>query len=472
MPIGNRNWHTETIEVSTVFTRVNFFPCLPGCREVLGKDRKTELSKIIHFQQEYEKKTPIWWYTSEPFLYHLLNQILCSLDISVIVKLGFFIKDLYQQIDDMYQNQFTGTNIDQRLKFYRGQGMSKDEFEKVLKTKGGLISINNFLSTSTKKAAPMKYAERALLNLDKVGVLFVIQIKSNQSTTPFASVSGVDADKEKNDEVIFAMSTLFRIRDIKQLGRNARLFRLKLELIGENDNDLQMLKKRIYEETFPNSQGWGRLGAVLLKLKRPKDGEQVYKILSQQETEESKNGWLYNRLGWCKYEQAEYEAAIGFYRKSIEIYEKYTPNDPNLATSLSQIGLVYDQMGECTRALSYYEQAVTIKQLLHPPNNSDLETLYDNISSVYQEMGEYAKALSYKEKILEIKLQEFSPNPVDLIGPYNNTGVLYEKIQDYSKAHSFYEKAVQYAQQSFPANHRGLILCQKNRDRVEKKLQS
>ena len=30
MPVGNRDWHTETIEVSTVFTRVLFFSCLPG----------------------------------------------------------------------------------------------------------------------------------------------------------------------------------------------------------------------------------------------------------------------------------------------------------------------------------------------------------------------------------------------------------------------------------------------------------
>ena len=30
MPVGNRDWYTETIEVSTVFTRVLFFSCLLG----------------------------------------------------------------------------------------------------------------------------------------------------------------------------------------------------------------------------------------------------------------------------------------------------------------------------------------------------------------------------------------------------------------------------------------------------------
>ncbi len=117
------------------------------------------------------------------------------------------------------------------------------------------------------------------------------------------------------------------------------------------------------------------LGAVSLKLKRSKDGEQVYRNTLQQETEESKKGWLYNRLGWCKYEQAEYEAAIELYRKSIEMYEKYSPNDPNWAISFNNIALVYDEMDECTRALSYYEKALTIKQQSVPPNHPDLEAL-------------------------------------------------------------------------------------------------
>lgn len=440
------------------------------CREVLEKDKKNELNNIINFQQDYGKKTPMWWYTWESFLYPLINQALCLSDISVIMKMGFFIKDLYQQIDDIHQKQFTNTNADQQLTVYRGQGMSRNVFEKVLKTKGGLISINNFLSTSMDKAAPMKYVERALLNPDKVGVLFVIQIKSNQSTTPFASVSGVGAYKEKKDEIIFAMNTLFRIRDIKQMGRNTCLFRLKLELISENDNDLQMLKKCICDETLINLQGWSRLGAVLLKLKRPKDGEQVYKTILQQETEESKNGWLYNGLGLCKYEQREYEGAIEFYRKSIEIYEKYSPNGPNLAMSFNHIALAYDEVGECTRALSYYEKALAIKQQSLSPNNPDLENLYDNISSVYEEMGEYAKAVSYKEKILEIKQQVFPPDHLNLIGPYNNIGVVYEQMENYSKANSFYEEAVQHAEQSLPANHPKLIFCKNNRNRVKKML--
>ena len=465
-------WILKDILFDIEFESEHFLGLIKYCREILEKDNKNELQNIAIFEQEYTKKTPIWWYTSEFFLYSLVNKTLYLLDISVIMKIGFFIRDLHQQIDDMYQEQFAGGKFDQSFTVYRGQGMFMNEFKKVLKTKGGLISINSFLLTSTSKTIPMKYVERALLNSDKVGVLFVIKIKPNQSTTSFASITGVSVNEDKQDEIIFTMNTLFRIRNIKQVGRNARLFQLKLELIDKNDDCLTTLRERIHINTFPNLHGWNRLGTVLLKFNKSKEGEKVYRIMLEQENEESKKGRLYNRLGWCKYEQVEYEAAIGFYRKSIEIYEKYFPNDPDLAMSFNNIALVYDEMGEYTRALSYYEKALAIKQQQQSlsPNGLNLEALYDNISYVYVEMGEYTKALSYKEKILESKQQISPPNHLDLLGLYNNIGVIYETIENYSKAYSFYEKALQHAEQSLSENHPDYILCKNNRDRVKKQL--
>ena len=42
MPIADRDWHTKTIEVSTVFTRVLFFSCLPGLTPIAQNTNKVE----------------------------------------------------------------------------------------------------------------------------------------------------------------------------------------------------------------------------------------------------------------------------------------------------------------------------------------------------------------------------------------------------------------------------------------------
>jgi len=52
-----------------------------------------------------------------------------------------------------------------------------------------------------------------------------------------------------------------------------------------------------------------------------------------------------------------------FIKKSLEIDQKTLPaNHPHLATSCNNIGRVYDNMGEYSKALSYYEKDLEISQ--------------------------------------------------------------------------------------------------------------
>ncbi|CAF4728183.1 unnamed protein product, partial [Rotaria socialis] len=61
-------------------------------------------------------------------------------------------------------------------------------------------------------------------------------------------------------------------------------------------------------------------------------------------------------LGLMKLNQGEYQQAVTFYEKSLEISQKtLSPDDPELATSYNNIGGVYDNMGEYSKALEYYE---------------------------------------------------------------------------------------------------------------------
>ena len=113
------------------------------------------------------------------------------------------------------------------------------------------------------------------------------------------------------------------------MGGNGRLFRVELTLTSDNDKDLHVLTDRIREESFPNEEGWYRLGSVLRKMGQPQKAQQVYEILLEQETEESRKAPIYHQLGMMKDEQGEYQEAIAFYEKCLEIKKKIlAPNDP------------------------------------------------------------------------------------------------------------------------------------------------
>jgi tetratricopeptide (TPR) repeat protein len=440
------------------------------CRDVLT-DNPGQLQHVDKLERKYPDQTPIWWYTFECFLYPMLNRALRLMDADLIIKLGFFIGDLHRQIEQLHKEQFVDPSSNQSFSVYRGQGMAKEQFEKMTTNKGGLLSFNCFLSTSKDSNVSLGFAESATTNADMVGVLFVMTINPAQSTTPFASVIEVGCYAGDEDEVLFSMHTVFRIGNITPMGDNHRLFRAELTLTADNDKDLRELTDRIREETFPNSTGWYRLGSVLLKMGQPQRAQRVYEILLEQRTEESAKAPIYNQLGSVKYQEGEYQEAIRFYEKSLAIYQQsLPPNHPDLASSYNNIGGVYHNMGDYPKALSSYEKALAIKQQSLPPNHPDLANSYNNIGAVYDKMGDYPKALSSYEKALAIRQQSLPPNHPDLASSYFGIGNVYFITGDYLKALSYYEKALAIQQQSLPPDHPHLATSYNNIGIVYRKM--
>ena len=453
------------------FEPQHFKEFIDYCRNIFEGNEK-ELINVNKFERKYRDETPIWWYTYECFLYPMLNRALRMSDVDIIIKMGFFIGDLHRHIEELHKEQFGGHQNGKIFTVYRGQGLSKANFEQMKETRGGLMSFNNFLSTSKDRAISLRFACNALTDPDSVGILFVMTINPSKSTTSLASINGVSYFEDKEDEVLFSMHTVFRINDIKSLGENQRLIQVDLTLAGENDDeDLRKLTDSIREETYPDEEGWLRLATVLLKLGQPKKAEQVYQVLLEQATDETKKGDIYCLLGLAKCDKGEYEEAITLYEKSLEIYKKnLPPNDSRFAASYTNIGVVYDNMGEYSKALSYYEKDLEISQKSLPSNHPDLGASYTNIGIVYDSMGEHAKALSYYEKDLEISQKSLPSNHPDLAKSYNNIGNVYENMGDYAKARSFRERAVDIAQRSLPSNHPDLKDYRNNLEDIKKKL--
>jgi tetratricopeptide (TPR) repeat protein len=443
------------------FERQHFMEYINYCYEVYA-DNEGELKNVQKFEGEYRDETPIWWYTYECFLYPMLNRALRLMDVNIIIKIGFFIGDLHRQIEELHKEQFGDHNSHKNFTVYRGQGMSKGNFEQLMKTKGGSMSFNNFLSTSKDREVSLDFARRALPNEDMVGVLFVMAIDPAKSTTPFASITDVSCFKTE-EEVLFAMHTVFRIGEITPMGENHRLVRVELTLTSDNDPDLRALTDCIRKNSSPNAEGWYRLGLVLLKMGQSEKAQQVYEILLEQATEEREKAPIYGNIGVIKNRQGEYQEAIVFYEKSIEIEEKIIPlRHQNLANCYNNIGVVYQNMGDYSKALSSHEKALAIQQQSLPPNNPDLGGSYDNIGLVYENMGDYPKALSSHEKALAIRQQSLPPNHPDLAASYNNIGSLYGQMGEDAKAIPYFEKVLEISEKSLPPNHPDLAISYNN----------
>ncbi|CAF0763541.1 unnamed protein product [Adineta steineri] len=442
----------KEIILTIKFNQKHIQDYLNYCRDAFG-DNKEEMVNIKRLEDEYHKKTPIYWYTCQMFLFPMLNRALRMMDGDIITHMGFFIGDLHQQIEQLHKKQYADSTVADTFTVYRGQGFSTGDFEQMMKTKGGLISFNNFLSTSKVRNISLNFAHTAIINPDQVGVLFIMTINPTQLTTPFASISGV-SDFQEEDEVLFSMHSVFRIQDIIQMAGKNRLYEVNLILTADNDPELNRLTDYIREESFPDEEGWYRLGLVLFEMGQFDKAEDIYQVLLDQRNDDKDRALIYHRLGMLKRNQGKYQEALTLYEKSLAIKQNtLPPNHPDLAKSYNNIGLVHSNIGNYPKALSYYEKTLEIDQQSLPLNHPDLASSYNNIGLVHDSMGNYQKALSSHEEALKIRQQSLPPNHPNMASSYNNIGTVHAKMGNYLKALSYLDKTLEIRQQSLPPNH-------------------
>jgi len=262
------------------------------------------------------------------------------------------ITDLHRHIEQLNFQHFDGHHSGNICNVYRGQGLSETDFDQLKNTKGGLIAFNSFLSTSKHYSVSLMYAESNSNSPDMVGILFVLTVDPTQTTTPFASITEVGYQGDKENDVLFSIRSVFRIRDLNSMGEDNRLYQVDLILTSDNDKDLQVLTELIRQETQA-STAWHSLGQLL------------HKTVSS--TRQKKFIKLY---------------LIGLLMKA----QKHP-----FTTDLPPSKMVGENI---KRPSNYMKKHLKSTNKLFPPNHPDLGSSYNNIGGVYRHMGEYSKAVS------------------------------------------------------------------------------
>jgi tetratricopeptide (TPR) repeat protein len=183
--------------------------------------------------------------------------------------------------------------------------------------KGGLISFNNFLSTSQNEDVSINFSRRGLgKNPDSVSVLFIMTIDLTMSTIPFASIEKT-SNFESEKEVLFSTHTVFRIGEITPIDNTNTLWRVNLTITNEINSKLSVLIDQTREE-ISTAKGWYRLNELLIKLGELDKAQKVCNLLQQKNTEAT-NSVLYFQLAQIARGQGEGNKAAELYNKSVQL---------------------------------------------------------------------------------------------------------------------------------------------------------
>jgi len=141
-------------------------------------------------------------------------------------------------------------------------------------------------------------------------------------------------------------------------------------------------------------------------------------------------GLVYDNLG-------EKQKALSFYNQSLPL-SRLVGDKSGEATTLNNIGRVYDDLGEKQKALSFYNQSLPL--ILEVGDKSGQATTFNNIGLVYSSLGEKPKALEFLNQALPLILEvgDKGGEADTLI----NIGIIYDNLGDKRKALEFYNQAL------------------------------
>ncbi len=163
---------------------------------------------------------------------------------------------------------------------------------------------------------------------------------------------------------------------------------------------------------------------------------------------------LYNDLGVVYDNKREFDLAIQYYKKSLEIREQIFGTDSeSVAMSYNNLGYIYSEIGNYEDALEFYSKALDIQRKLFGEEHEDVGMTYINIGGIYLENNDAEQALRYftsGQKILETYLSPTHPK-VGL--GYNNIATAYQKLNNYEMALKYSEKAIDNLEMSLGQNH-------------------
>jgi hypothetical protein len=153
------------------FQPVHLSEFITYCRQHLV-DHPSTARVIDNIESAYYSNSPIWWYSGTSFLYSTLNKALRTMEAGLLVNMGFFARDLHNEIAALHSTQLKTNNYPGPFIVYRGQSLSKTVFDKLTTTPGGLLAFNSFLSTSLDRDVSLGFARSTRNDFESVGILF------------------------------------------------------------------------------------------------------------------------------------------------------------------------------------------------------------------------------------------------------------------------------------------------------------
>ena len=308
-------------------------------------------------------------------------------------------------------------------------------------------------------------AEAQILQKDKPLVIRLDSLKSTNQSKDNAEMDNEKAlimkqkalDYKQNLDTRNALKSFLQCLNYFEKNKNEKEQTLILIELGQLYEDLDIPERAIdyYQRAqikvashkindINKATLKNRLGECLLKINKNKQAEQVFLAgLVDAEGNEKKELLLHLAEVYRKDKNQNKLLEVNF--DLLEI-EKSNPESNQLALAYNNVGFVYKEMGDFTKAITLFKQAIEIETKNKNSNYKSLISMRINLGSVYNQEKAYTEALVQLKRAL---LLAEPKNDMDLQSDIQNfIALIYFNIKDYQNAFKVCQEATRLAEKT------------------------
>ena len=168
---------------------------------------------------------------------------------------------------------------------------------------------------------------------------------------------------------------------------------------------------------------------------------------------------LLNRTGGYMYLHALYAIVEPLFQRALAIREKVLyPGHPDLATSLSDLAILYWTQSKYEQAEPLFQRAISISEKVLGSDHLDLAKRLNGLGILYVDQGKYEQAEPLFQRALAISEKALGPDHLDLAKRFNNFALLCLERGRYEQAELLFRRAVTIGEKVLDPDHPDLSI--------------
>jgi serine/threonine-protein kinase len=149
-----------------------------------------------------------------------------------------------------------------------------------------------------------------------------------------------------------------------------------------------------------------------------------------------------------------YDKALPLGEESLKLRKRILePIHPDIASTLSDLGMIYNKKGNFDRAESMYRQALEMHQKLYGDLHPDTARSMSGLAIVIEDKGNYAKSEPLHRKVLEIRRKIFGNNHPDVAAALNTLAWQLQAKGDFKGCELLYLESLGIYRKTYGNNH-------------------